>query len=153
MIFSATTCCGSYFGRGGGERMCTKTRRGIHAGLTPECSNVNGVRRPCTVLGALENARGRGDHPPPSTPCFTYPAIARPAPPWGHSSRGQGSRNDGRSPLQADGPAPSSNVHQQTLIPASASFLGVWWNIVQPSKSLELGCGEAQNRGICHLRL
>ena len=67
----------------------------------------------------------RGDHPPPSTPCFTYPAIAWPAPPWGHSSRGQGSRNDGRSPLQADGPAPSSNVHQQTLIPASASFLGV----------------------------
>ena len=54
MIFSATTCCGSYFGRGGGERMCTKTRRGIHAGLTPECSNVNGVRRPCTVLGLLK---------------------------------------------------------------------------------------------------
>ena len=100
--------------------------RGIHAGLTPECNNVNGVRRPCTVLGALENARGRtglaATIPLPSTPCFTYPAIAWPAPPWGHSSRGQGSRNDGRSPRQADGPAPSSNVHQQALIPASVFF-------------------------------
>ena len=108
--------------------MCTKTRRGIHAGLTPECSNVNGVRRPCTVLGALENARGRTElaatiphHPPRALRILQLPGLLLlggiPA------EQRQGSRNDVRSPLQADGPAPSSNVHQQTLIPAS--FLGV----------------------------
>ena len=56
--------------------------RGIHAGLTPECNNVNGVRRPCTVLGALENARGRTGlaatiphHPPRALRILQLPGL------------------------------------------------------------------------------